>query len=60
MLQILFAHEEVERHGDQKAAEAEEDLVAVSLDEQPDADEDGDDGDDGAERMATYGVWKRL
>ena len=46
-LQVLLAHEEVERHGDQEAAEAEEDLVEVGLDEEPEADEDGDDGDDG-------------
>ena len=49
-LQVLLAHEEVERHGDQEAAEAEEDLVEVGLDEEPEADEDGDDGDDGTKR----------
>ena len=40
-LQVLLAHEEVERHGDQEATEAEEDLVEVGLDEEPEADEDG-------------------
>ena len=44
---ILLAHDEVERHGNQEAAEAEENLVEVGLDEQPDADKNGDNADSG-------------
>ncbi len=72
--EVLLLHQEVERHGDHEAAEADENLVEVGLDEQPDADDDGNCRNDGAERdferdgdtddvanrMATYGVPKRL
>ena len=59
-LQVLLAHEEVERHGDQEATEAEEDLVEVGLDEEPEADEDGDDGDDGDDGTKRHGQGARV